>query len=387
MITQAQFTNYKLLRDVKFPLGRLNVIVGANGVGKSTALEGLSLLLAVIEGLGNNIDRRFRPSQVLETVFSGDNAPPHLASRPGATSFDLGVEVGADHSANLRTELSVSASRQGYSVLSYKGTSGNEVVDSSYSNDAANGLQVANKIQRAGVGRCVQLRLDALRLREAHYSPERDVRMAFDGEGLASVLQRIQIARDGRLEVIEKEVTRIVPFVRRIRTTQERIARVEQVPVTIEGKGTFAPHRREYVGAGFEVEWGDVGWVSSRHLSEGTLLVIGLVTLLHHDSPSLVLIDDLDKALHPIAQKEIVHMLRRCIDANPLLQILATTHSPFVVDALEPEQVLVAGSVDSRTTTIRPLSEHPSGKKQKAYLDAGEFWSAVGESWVAEKKQ
>jgi len=386
MITQVKFTNYKLLRDVQFPLRRLNVIVGANGVGKSSALEGLSLLLDVIERLGDN-SNRIKPSEVLDTVFHGDSSPLRLASRPGATSFELGVELGAVHSANLKTELSASAGRQQFSVLSYQGTLENEVVDSSYSNDAANGLQVANKIRKAGVGSCVQLRLDALRLREAHYSPERDVRMAFDGEGLASVLQRIQIARDGRLEGIEKDVACIVPFVRRIRTTQEPIARMEQVPVVIEGKGTFAPHRREYVGAGFEVEWGDVGWVSSRQLSEGTLLVIGLVTLLHHDSPSLLLIDDLDKALHPIAQTETVRMLQRCIEARPLLQILATTHSPFVVDALEPEQVLVAGSLDSRTTTIRQLSEHPSWKKQRAYLDPGEFWSAVGEGWVAENRQ
>ncbi len=384
MITKAKFTNFKLLREVEFSLERVSVIVGANGVGKSTALEGLSLLLATAERLREQGDSR-TTGDAVDAVFTGDTAPQWLASQPGESRFELGVTIGTEHRVHLSTERLSGKDRQWRSVLAYEGSLGSEVTDTHY--EIGTGGRIAGKIQQSGVRSCALLRLDALRLREPHYSPERDVRMAFDGEGLSSVLQRIQIARDGRLEIIEREVARTVPLVRRIRTTQEPVARIEQVPVTIDGKGTFVPHRREYVGAGFEVEWGDVGWVSSRQLSEGTLLIIGLATLLHQKPPSLLLIDDIDKALHPTAQTEVVRMLLRCIDANPSLQVLATTHSPFVVDALEPHQVLVAGSVDSRTTAIRPLTEHSSWTRRKGHLHPGEFWSAVGESWVAEKKE
>ena len=41
MITAIQFKNYKVLRDCTLPLGRFTLIVGANGTGKSTALEAL----------------------------------------------------------------------------------------------------------------------------------------------------------------------------------------------------------------------------------------------------------------------------------------------------------------------------------------------------------
>lgn len=372
MIDKVTFKNFKLLRDCEFPLGSLNVIVGANGVGKTSVLEGLSLLSAAISMLGARASRSLLPS--------GSGAAACVFK--DAKGFDVGISTSSGHSVRLRTTITESTLA---SVLRYEGPLGNE--EQSDATVFLTGGSLLEKVRKAELLGGALLQLEALRLREPHYSPERDLRMAFDGVGLASVLQRLQIARDGRFEAVEEEVARVVPFAKRIRTTQEPIAVVEQVAVKIEGEGTFVPHRREYVGAGFEVEWGDVGWVSSRQLSEGTLLVIGLATLLWSSPPSLVLVDDVDKALHPTAQIEVVRMLQRFLAQNPSVQILATTHSPFVVDALAPEQVLVAGCVDARTTTIRSLSKHPSWAKQKNYLEPGEFWSAVGESWVAEPRQ
>src|SRR6266571_1406510 len=41
MIESIQFRNFKALRDTVLPLGRLTLIVGANGSGKSTAMQAL----------------------------------------------------------------------------------------------------------------------------------------------------------------------------------------------------------------------------------------------------------------------------------------------------------------------------------------------------------
>ena len=48
MIQEAVFTNFKALRDVTIDLGRLTVLVGPNGSGKTSVLEGL-LVLAELE--------------------------------------------------------------------------------------------------------------------------------------------------------------------------------------------------------------------------------------------------------------------------------------------------------------------------------------------------
>jgi len=385
MITKASFKNLKLLRDVEFPLGRLNVIVGANGVGKSTALLGLNLLSASLARLREN---PAAPGEALTRLFTGAADRESMVSKPDADGFTIGVDFRDGDRVDLKVGTGEILSLIGVGSFHFRhlGPHGGTTLDiRSTSGPDAFGFAV--EAERIGLGRWPLVRLDAQKLGASHYSPQRDADLGFDGEGLASVLQRIQIARDGRLERIEASVAAVVPQARRIRTTQEPISLTEHVPVVIDGKTSFVSHQREHTGAGFEVEWGDVGWVNARHLSEGTLLVIGLTTLLANNPPSLVLIDDLDKALHPVAQIEVVKMLQAFVDANPQVQVLATTHSPFVVDAMQPEQVLVAGSVDARTTTILRLTEHPTWSKQKPYLKPGEFWSAVGESWVAEPKR
>lgn len=44
LIERVQFKNFKVLRDAELPLGQLTVLVGANGSGKSTAIEGILAL-------------------------------------------------------------------------------------------------------------------------------------------------------------------------------------------------------------------------------------------------------------------------------------------------------------------------------------------------------
>ena len=43
MITNINIKNYKSVVDVNLPLGRFNLLIGANGCGKSNILEGIAL--------------------------------------------------------------------------------------------------------------------------------------------------------------------------------------------------------------------------------------------------------------------------------------------------------------------------------------------------------
>lgn len=55
-------------------------------------------------------------------------------------------------------------------------------------------------------------------------------------------------------------------------------------------------------------------------------------------TPGIVLIDELDLHLHPFWQRRVVHNLS---SAFPALQFIATTHSPFIVQSLGPNQLIV----------------------------------------------
>ena len=43
MITNINIKNYKSVVDVNLPLGLFNLLIGANGCGKSNILEGIAL--------------------------------------------------------------------------------------------------------------------------------------------------------------------------------------------------------------------------------------------------------------------------------------------------------------------------------------------------------
>lgn len=65
------------------------------------------------------------------------------------------------------------------------------------------------------------------------------------------------------------------------------------------------------------------------------------------DTPGVVLIDELDLHLHPNLQKSVVQRLK---DAFPKLQFIATTHSPFIVQSLNEDELINLGNLDDEPT-------------------------------------
>jgi ABC-type multidrug transport system ATPase subunit len=61
------------------------------------------------------------------------------------------------------------------------------------------------------------------------------------------------------------------------------------------------------------------------------------------DQPALLLVDELDAHLHPEWQRKLVPIIRQHF---PNLQMIATTHSPLIVSALERDSVIAIGRED-----------------------------------------
>ena len=69
MIRKVRVENYKLHRQTRLDLGRLTVLIGANGSGKSNILEAIALASATAQ---NKLDNEFlisRGIRVTETRF------------------------------------------------------------------------------------------------------------------------------------------------------------------------------------------------------------------------------------------------------------------------------------------------------------------------------
>ncbi len=77
------------------------------------------------------------------------------------------------------------------------------------------------------------------------------------------------------------------------------------------------------------------------------------------DFAGVVLIDELELHLHPEWQARIAGVLTRIF---PMIQFIVTTHSPHIIQAAEPNQIIALEFRD-RTVALRPLPGTPLGFK------------------------
>ena len=113
--------------------------------------------------------------------------------------------------------------------------------------------------------------------------------------------------------------------------------------------------------------------VPATRLSDGTLRYLCLLAILCHPSPGpLVCIEEPELGLHPDILPRLATLLK---EASERTQIIVTTHSDVLVDALTdmPEAVLVAGRSEHGTTL-----ERLSAEKLKPWLEKyrlGQLWT------------
>jgi predicted ATPase len=340
---------FKSLLDVEIPLRPFNVLVGANGAGKTSVLEGLSLLSQL---------RHKKPA----ALFSGRREPTSLRTAGNDGPLILRVddtghgvslayhgEVRADEAARHRVQATAPGWQQEYD----------------YAQRRISGPPPRQLPLLRAFGGSTLLRLEASSLARPSVSPREQPILLPDGAGLPSVLANLAATDRERLDTI---------FV----ATHEIIGPFEAARMP----------RRSLVG-----EPGEIGnglelklhgrWLDASLASEGTLLVLGLMTIVHGlGSTRLLLMDDIDRALHPKAQRSVVRHLAELTRVQRL-QIVCTTHSPYLLDAVDPEDVLVvrAGAVDG-LTRCRRLVEHDAWEKWRRSMSPGEFWSYVGEEWL-----
>jgi predicted ATP-binding protein involved in virulence len=96
----------------------------------------------------------------------------------------------------------------------------------------------------------------------------------------------------------------------------------------------------------------------------------------------LVIADRIEGNLHPKSQRRLMDDLRAALDEHPQLQVVCSTHSPFIVDCLPAEAVRVLALDKGGRTHCKRLDEHPEWPKWVRSMHAGEFCSYVGEFWT-----
>lgn len=361
MITSLTIENFKAHRRTTIGLGRLTVLVGPNGTGKTSILQALRCMSQLV----------VKPARV---VFS-DDSKPSLLRRKGSTGPVLVQAGGLFAEREWRTSFALTVTDPDAGGDGGWGIRAEWLTPDGFSGaDSANVLTLGAGERSpfwASLGSANVLRVAPRRVAAPSYTEQERPRVAHDGSNTASVLAALKLSDDERFDAVTSGLRRLVPALRRIRIRPARVQRALD---------------QEVMGHQIVFDFDDAADVSAQAASDGTLMSLALLTVLHSENrPDLVLIDDIEQGLHPVAQIELMKQLAGLLGSFPDLQIVATTHSPFILDGVASEQVLVFFRRDDGEIVTKPLSLHPDAERAKGALSAGQIWTLDPESWVAEE--
>ncbi len=388
MIDRVHFENFKSLKDVTIDLGRLTVLVGPNGCGKSSVLQGIHLLSQT--GLARKATERKKAQgwHRFSAIFGGARDPRRLTSPDRPTSLRFAMrDIGGDELSLAIVVPAISDEDPTGERFEFQvAVAGPEGALSSFipPKKGENASLVLDHPRVRQFVSVVYLHLNATEMTSTSIPEDEKPRMRFDGSGLASTLAWMKGAAEEDLAEITRDLGRIVPGVRRIRTLRESVLQRSMEKLSVDNQPVWRPIEKAVIGDRFEIEFDDGSAIPADLLSEGTVLALGLITKLREPKrPRLVLLDDIDRGLHIEAQAKLVQVLRDLLKLDPDLQILCTTHSPYLLDLFEPGEVRVLALDDKRHAHALALSAHPEFSKWRFGTQTGELWAALGDAWVA----
>lgn len=345
MIHRAKFQNFNALKDVEVTFdSRLTVLVGPNGSGKTSVLRGIYWLCQMATN-----------STQLETA-----------------SAEVGRSIGETYSGDSEPQLIEVAARieegdSGFRFRMYPGTK-QPSVERFLGETIAKSQFFAHPGLEFGPAELIQLQPG--KLAASSLTEQTPPSLKSDGTGLASLMSYFK----------NEDEPRFAQAVNMLRKVVDRVQGVRITRLKVGGSGPL--------GEGLLFDLPGRKGVPASAMSDGTLYALGLIVkILDPQRPKTLLIDDIDHGFHPKAQLTLVELLHKLLEEIPDLQIIATSHSPYILSGLKWDEVRVTALRDDGSAVIRPLTAHPNYAKWKESMSPGEFWSHAGEDWVIRQEE
>jgi predicted ATPase len=365
MITKARFVNYKTLKDVTIDFeSPLTVIVGPNGCGKSSVLRCLQNMIQLASNKNFQAHVEWHKSQYRHT-FCDDST-----IQPRHQSFEIweGRE-GIRHTISDKSDIPHRKNSHAMTELVSHLTV--RTLDDRSVRESVNGLYLQEGRFSSAPSEMIELRASQLAAPSHTFSIP--PLLSADGSGLASVLANFKLSDESKFNEIVSAFQQLIPQVSRIRITRNGILDDTDSKQTLGEEMLFDLQNRSGIRA--------------TGMSDGTLYALGLIVkILDPQRPKTLLIDDIDHGFHPNAQRNIVNLIHKLLQQLPDLQIIATSHSPYILDRLAPNQVRVMNLRDDGTAVCGRLADHPEFERWKDSMSPGEFWNYFGEDWLKDQQ-
>jgi len=338
-LDRVQIRGYKSIDRVDINLGRINVLIGGNGSGKSNFISLFSLMQEIAKGqFQRAVLKRGRATTLLHygtkttklagtrltfgtvgylavweptdddtLIFNRESVFRETATEKQPSLFDTDP-TGTGHQGFSETRLAAPG------ALTDTPTQ-HEILDSICGWKT---YHFHDTSETAPVRMTCRIN-DNVSLRQ-------------DASNLAAILYLLKKTALPQYEKIRNTIRLVAPFF------DDFIIRP-------------TPDNPEYI----RLEWRETGRdlpLYAHQLSDGTLRFICLATLLlQPELPPLILIDEPELGLHPSAINLLGDLIRY---ASSRSQLIITTQSERLLDCFNPDEILIVDRVDGNTTIFRP---------------------------------
>ncbi len=369
--------NFRALRSVKIDkLQPLSLLLGPNGSGKSTIFDVFAFLSECFtDGLRKAWDRRGRFKELRSRDSDGSilfeiKYREKPDSRLIAYHLEIEEQRGGPVVAREFLRWKRTSPAAPFHFLTYRFGEGEvvsgeqpEPTDDRISRRLSGPdiLAVNTLGQLAENPRVIALRnfitswhLSYVSADAARGKPDAgaEERLSQSGDNLPNVIQYLSEQHPDRLEQI-------------FATLRRRIPQLERVDATPLLDGSLLLMVKD---APFSTP------VLSRFVSDGTLKMLAYLTVLYDPHPpQLIGIEEPEHYLHP---KLLPELVEECLTASDRSQLIVTTHSPFFVDALRPEQVWVLYRAQDGYARAKRVADMPG---IDAFVAQG---ASLGDLWM-----
>lgn len=365
MLSKLRVQHYKSLFDTEVSLEPLTVFIGPNGSGKSNICEALAVLSNFLQRLiattlgmevipffsealksvsknQQGIESKFWHGKLDYLLFEVSTLRPTESTHKEEIKSILDLSVYLDYPQRIVDirNLESSAKNQYTSVLR------EFLVSNKYSDSP-----LANALRKVSIYDFAPVELSSI-------ASSIDS-MSRTGQGIAYSLVDILHTNRKSFDELEERLTRLVPNIQRI-----SLPRGENQTFLLELIDKYSEHH-----------------IPASDISDGTLRILAFLTALYQENtPSIICFEELENGVHPWLLHKMMELLKivstEGITGKPV-QVLITTHSPVLLNYVEPHQVRAVELDNEGKTQVHTLPTD-SMRFQKA-LEA--YDGALGELW------
>ncbi len=345
-LQSLRIRNFKAVVDSKtVKLGPLTAFIGNNGAGKSSLIEALETYQAIVR---DGLDAAMQRWLGIEHVrHKAQEAKERMGKLVNPVSFELAL--GESPRKVRRLSMTVNNDPAANRML----------IASERVTDLAGDFTERNMLDSLpphGAGRSIltvpvdlgmtMVANEVLAWQFLTLSPERmglpvpqqrtkgAVRLATDGSNVADFLLDLRRQDANAFNGIVETMAFVLPYAKDIQPTLTS-SEIERKAWLQLSEDTFKVP----------------GWL----LSTGTLRMLALLALLRHPSPPpLIVVEEIENGLDPRSIHLIVEEIRSAVLAG-VTQVVVTTHSPYLLDLLTLEHlVVVERDAEGHPRFIRP---------------------------------